>query len=319
MNLRKLYISFLPLKLRELLLPLFTSKLYLFFKDREYYRRLEINKKRILSYFSDFNNSFLAEELSAIKFIKKHGWTMFPGEYSLKFKAMKIIVYCDPDCGLLYVHHNGKRLYFKRSIVRKEVCAQLYRQLLIEQDTDCAHQYIDSDFSIKNHSILFDIGAAEGIFVLTNIEQLKHAYLFECDEEWLEALHFTFKPWNNRITIINKYVSDQDSETETSIDHFVKHNGVYPDFIKMDIEGAERKALSGAEWTLTSAIDLKLAICTYHNHDDAVEISNFFKGLNYYYNYTNGVLLILSKDFSKDLQPPFFRKGVIRASSKALC
>ena len=156
------------------------------------------------------------------------------------------------------------------------------------------------------------------MFVLANIESLKHAYLFECDEEWMEALNYTFKAWNNRITIINKYISDKDSDTETIIDNFVRDNKVFPDFIKMDIEGAEQAALSGAKLTLTSAADLKLAVCTYHNHDDAYMISTFFNRLSYDFSFTKGVLLILNKGFARDIQPPYFRKGVIRASSRDL-
>ncbi|HJJ95065.1 MAG TPA: FkbM family methyltransferase, partial [Methanocorpusculum sp.] len=42
---------------------------------------------------------------------------------------------------------------------------------------------------------------------------------------------------------------------------------VVPDFIKADIEGAERLMLSGAQKTLKEAAP-KLSVCTYHFPDD---------------------------------------------------
>lgn len=309
----KIYVAIIPLKLRKLILPFFTSDLYLLIRNIEAYKLLIKKKNEIKNYFKNSNLTYIDQDyLNAFKFIEKHGWTMYPGEYSLKYKKMDIEVYRDYDCGLLYVMHVGKRLYFKRSMKRKEECEQLYINLLIESDIESPHCYIDSEFFLKENSIVLDIGSAEGIFVLSNIEKIKHAYLFEYDPEWTEALQHTFKKWNSKITIINKYVSNQDSDTEISIDFFVSKNNVQPDFIKMDIEGAEHKALTGAKKTIYSADELCLTVCTYHRHHDSDEFSLFFDKLNYQTNFTKGVLLILNEDFSSDLQPPYFRKGVIR-------
>ena len=310
----KTYIALVPLKLRKLILPFFSSDLFLFIRNIEAYKLLTKKKNKIKNYFQNSNLISIDQDyLDAFKFIKKYGWTMYPGEYSLKYKKMDIVVYRDSDCGLLYVMHVGKRLYFKRSMIRKEECAQLYINLLIESDIESPHRYTDSEFFLKENSIALDIGSAEGIFVLSNIENIKHAYLFEYDPEWIEALNYTFKKWESKITIINKYVSNQDSETEISIDSFVSKYNVQPDFIKMDIEGAEHKALTGAKETIYSANELCLAVCTYHKHNDSDDFSLFFNKLNYQTNFTKGVLLILNKDFSRDLQPPYFRKGLIRA------
>lgn len=54
----------------------------------------------------------------------------------------------------------------------------------------------------------------------------------------------------------------------TTIDDFVKHNHLKSiDFIKADIEGAERFMLIGATETLKKYAP-KLSICTYHLADD---------------------------------------------------
>ena len=39
------------------------------------------------------------------------------------------------------------------------------------------------------------------------IEEAKHVYLFEQDEQWLEAIRATFEPWQAKVTIVQKYVS----------------------------------------------------------------------------------------------------------------
>lgn len=54
----------------------------------------------------------------------------------------------------------------------------------------------------------------------------------------------------------------------TTIDTFVLDNNLTKvDFIKADIEGAEREMLEGAKLTLKKYAP-KLAICTYHRPDD---------------------------------------------------
>ncbi len=53
-----------------------------------------------------------------------------------------------------------------------------------------------------------------------------------------------------------------------TLDNWVKENGIERiDFIKADIEGAERNMLCGAKEIL-KRFEPKLAICTYHLPDD---------------------------------------------------
>ena len=65
-----------------------------------------------------------------------------------------------------------------------------------------------------------------------------------------------------------------------SIDDFVSSNSIDKvDFIKMDIEGAEPKALEGAIETIKK-FRPKLAIAIYHSMDDFVTIPNWILNLN---------------------------------------
>ena len=74
------------------------------------------------------------------------------------------------------------------------------------------------------------------------IEEAKHVYLFEQDEQWLEAIRATFEPWQDKVTIVQKYVSDHNSSREQTLDDFFNNQTNEHLFLKMDIEGAERHA-----------------------------------------------------------------------------
>jgi len=67
---------------------------------------------------------------------------------------------------------------------------------------------------------------------------------------------------NIKNNIINEYIE------VISLDQWVKENNIpRVDFIKADIEGAERLMLEGAQWVLKT-FSPKLSICTYHLPDD---------------------------------------------------
>ena len=53
----------------------------------------------------------------------------------------------------------------------------------------------------------------------------------------------------------------------TSIDDYVKEQGIAPSFIKIDVEGNEMDALTGATKTLKKHKP-QLAVCLYHNPSD---------------------------------------------------
>jgi len=207
----------------------------------------------------------------------------------------------DNTNGLPYVYHNGKKLYFKRDMLAS--AEAVYRGLLIEQDKRSAHRYVDSYEEVKGKTLL-DIGAAEAIFTLDTIECIDHAYLFECDESWIEALEATFAPYKEKITIVRKYVSDVDDEDNITLDTFFRDEGKSIDnlFLKMDIEGYERKALEGAVHILEHGRQVGGSVCIYHLHDDKKVIESELKKFNLKINIQPGYLY-----FEKEMRSAIIR------------
>ena len=78
--------------------------------------------------------------------------------------------------------------------------------------------------------------------------------------------------------------NNDDSKTETvnvtTIDQFVSSNNIEKvDFIKADIEGAERNMLLGATNTLKKFAP-KISVCTYHLPDDKEVLEKIVKDAN---------------------------------------
>lgn len=190
----------------------------------------------------------------------------------------------------------------------------------MEQDKNSPHRYVENSKLLKGE-YLFDCGAAEGIFALDNVERFEHIYLFEADEEWIRALQFSCKPYKEKITIVNKYLSDSDNEMQMTLDHFVKEKKINlkaPIFIKMDVEGAEEQVLKGAEKTLNESLNLDMAVCTYHKEFDEItlyELLMQYNGMNL--EFTGGyMILYYDKATSEHFPDSYIRKGILRAHKR---
>ena len=97
---------------------------------------------------------------------------------------------------------------------------------------------------------MVDVGAAEGIFALSNVEQAGRIVLFESSKEWIEPLKATFAPWKEKVEIVNKFAGDiSNAKCVTLDDYFVPGDKL--SFLKIDVEGAESRLLSGCKRILS--------------------------------------------------------------------
>lgn len=261
------YRSLVPEKLRLFIYSSFLKKI-LYYK-----RNFHILSKAFLAY--RFNFFADTELFSTLKFIGQYGLRSCPCDFSLKYDDYSAEVYRDE---FPYVLHYGKKLYFPASFTDSAV-KKLYKSLIVEQDVESAHRYSLDDSDFEN-SIMFDIGAAEGILTLEKIDKIKSAYLVECEAEFVDALKKTFGPYQSKVQIIYKYIDQHDSGSTISLDTLGKDIKGEKVFVKMDIEGYEKKALLGGKNFLSNN-NCIAAVCTYHDPSHPKEIKDIFEDLGY--------------------------------------
>lgn len=163
------------------------------------------------------------------------------------------------------------------------------------------------DVTIQNGDIVLDAGAWIGDFSAYASIKGAIVYAFEPSYITFNYLRKT-QELNKGIIAINKGLGDTEGlfflnndlenpgknkitetlfNTEkievTTIDKFVADNNIKKiDFIKSDIEGYERHMILGAKGVLKK-FSPKLAICTYHLHDDPEILKELILQANPYY------------------------------------
>jgi len=272
-------------------------------------RRWASQYKAIINFYNK-KPSLSNEEVEVINHLTKiNGLVVFPYDFKNELNYNNIKIFFDDEVQLHYVIHQSHRLYFRRGMSAADVLG-VYSGLLNEQNEKSPHLYLTEKFNIEQGSILADIGASEGIFTLSNIEKISKAYLFEPNDEWNEALACTFRPWSDKIIIVNKFVSSKNDEVTITLDQYFQN--VKPDFIKADVEGEELEVLKGAHKILEAAQNLKISICTYHNQSDFDDISKLLvEKHSYFINHSYGYMLFF---LTNNLMPPFLRRGILRAT-----
>ena len=126
--------------------------------------------------------------------------------------------------GLLYVAHScvggGKKLFFPNYMSLDGV-RQAYEDLMrIECILDKAkspHSYQDACHEVEQGDIILDIGCAEALFALDNIEKASKVFLYESLKDWRKPLKYTFDPYKEKTMLINKLVSDKTTRKTTTI------------------------------------------------------------------------------------------------------
>jgi hypothetical protein len=250
------------------------------------------------------------ERKEVVDYVRNHGVQIFPYHFTKNYKQEEIQVYHDDECGMHFVLQEGRRLYFKKKWTVNRI-KKSFHDLTLEQDEMSPHRYLSNDFNLDENDVLADFGAAEGNFTLAVIDRIKKAYLFECDPEWIEALEMTFRPWKDKVAIVPKFVSDKNDDKHCSGDVFFKDKEI--SFLKIDVDGGERGLLKGFEKTLQQTPTMKIALCTYHQHNDEQEFTEMLTQMKYSVAPSRGYMIF---HYDKKIKSPFIRRALIRAQKK---
>ena len=307
------YKQVLPLSFRNKVASMFNT---LYGSKKQDAERIEVLYNEIFQYFKDNGSTEFVQELD---FMKSKGYLVEIPYKRTSVDVPQVITGIDKANSLPYVLHSGKKLYFPKSFSENDA-KQAYLNVVVDENIigggfleKMPHQYTTDEFSVKNGDVVFDVGAAEGLFLLDNIEKASKGFVFEADPSWIEALKATFNPYKDKVTIINKFAADNNSTTTQMLDS-CNITGANSIFIKMDVEGYEVQALDGATSLIKSNADIRIACCTYHKQNDAMELNDYFKSKNYSTDFSEGYMLFFRDNAIK---PPYFRRGLIRTKKNS--
>lgn len=180
--------------------------------------------------------------------------------------------------------------------------------LLYEQYPESPHLYCYKNHEVRKGDAIIDAGVCEGNFALKYASIASNIFLFEGDEQWEEPYYYSFREFNDRVHYFKKYLDREDGVNTITIDSALNKKRV--DFIKMDIEGYEVRALEGAQDVLKRN-EVKASICAYHKSDDERKIIVALEKQGFFTRTSNGVVFyIWDENIWKTLD---FRKCMVYA------
>lgn len=245
-----------------------------------------------------------------ISYAAGNGMRMYCYSFFDEYMEKEYLVYLDMESGLYYGIYAGHRMYLSREYNTPKKAEQYIRYICLEQDHRSPHCYFSGNFQVGEGETGVDIGAAEGVFALSVINKVDSIYLIEADDGWCEALELTFREWRQKVTIIQGIVSDSSKNGKIVLDELFHRTQIH--FMKMDIEGAEMKALIGASRLIERDIP-KLAVCTYHQMSDYRDISEWLLKRGYTVKSSNGYVVCQGEWELEHLAEVDFRRALIFA------
>lgn len=238
-----------------------------------------------------------------VDYLRNHPLDIFNYDFKEKYNNYDIELGMEHD--LFYTFYDNKKIYFLRKLDTEEKCRKYFKSLLIEQDKDSPHLYLENFEEVEN-AVVIDAGVAEGNFSLSIIDKAKRIYMFEPDEDWCEALRYTFEPYKEKVIIINKFLSDYCNEVTVKIDDVVDEK---VNCIKLDIEGEEIYALKGGQRVIENSDEINIYICTYHQEFAYDVIRNYVDNLGFKSAHSKGYMWYPGWGFRDSI----LRRGVLRS------
>jgi hypothetical protein len=228
-----------------------------------------------------------------------------PYEWVKEYFPENLKVAQDETTGLPFVMVNTHRVYFPRGATPPEVQRDASVGQM-EQDARSPHCYLGNGFNVDAGDVAVFVGASNGLFCLGLIDRLAKAYLFEPCPDWQEPLRATFMPWSDRVEILPLAVGAKEDDGQVSLDGFFQ-NRPFPNYIQMDVEGAEGDVLAGARKLLENASKLRLSICTYHRRLDFPKFERLLGDRGYAIHHSPGFYVL-------GVRMPYFRRGILYAA-----
>ena len=220
-------------------------------------------------------------------YIKDNHLRMYPYSFYDEYINKDSEIFYDTDAELFFGIYKNHRMYLARRFNSVQKARAYFNAVTMEQDKRSPHCYWNNESFVNQFGCAVDVGAAEGIYGLQIIDQVDYLYMIEADEEWIEALQYTFKDYLNKVEIINKYIGNSDFVGFITLDTLFNNKII--NSIKIDIEGSEMDALLGAKKLLNQK--LSLAICVYHHKDDNKKISEFLSEYGYSLRNSSGYVV----------------------------
>lgn len=190
---------------------------------------------------------------------------IFNYDFADEYVTFPVKVSSDESCGMFYVPYRGRKMYFPKGWKEADV-VHYYKWIMMEQDQRSPHCYDHEGYGVSEGDVVVDAGVAEGNFALNVIDKAQKLYLIEADERWIEALEKTFAADTDKVQIIHGFLGGTTSGDDVCLDQLFADQPI--NYVKMDIEGCEKQALSGAKKVMGEAENLRCAVCTYHFYED---------------------------------------------------
>lgn len=278
-------------------------------KEQDKYRR------QFLRFHRNSKNQEISNMVKHIRQTEK--FSMINTPLTKDYDNLEMDVFYDDIYDLKYVYIDGKKLYVKRGLADCDI-KSLIRSLLKEQDDNSCHRYLNEDdlSYIKQYKEnggyirLFELGSMEGMFSLKLADYVDEIHIFECENEWIDALRATFAQFSINVKIVNKYVGNLNDEKFISLDFYYKNQSLDGlNIVKMDIEGAEIDALLGMNQFMKRSENFKLFVCTYHKANDELQVREICK--DYKIETTPGYFCFY---VSSDYKAPYIRRCILKIS-----